>query len=146
MPPAFARAAALLLVALVAACVRPPEDSRSQEVRRQLTGTWLREYQEGQVLVRRILVLEPSGRFTEAVLASEADGGVVRNRHSGEWHFDGLNLKRRYTLIDGRKPSAPVFPYAAFQVSFESRRVFVGTDNVRRRQVRYERVTEGTQP
>ena len=142
----MARTLTLFLAFLVVACVRPPEDSRAQEIQRQLTGTWLREYQQGQARVRRILVLEPAGSFTEAVLAIEADGAVVQNRHSGQWHFDGTNLKRRYTLIDGRKPSAPAFPYAAFEVTFESRNVFVGTDNVRQRQVRYQRVGEGTQP
>ena len=43
--------------------------------------------------------------------------------------FDGTNLKRRYTLIVGRQPSAPTFPYAAFELRFESRNVFIGTEN-----------------
>lgn len=124
----------------------PPDDSAVQETRERLAGTWLREYREGEVHVRRVLVLGPAGLFTESVVASAPGGTPLRNSHSGEWHYDGMNLKRRYTLIDGRKPSAPAFPYAAFQVAFESRHVFVGTDNIRRRQIRYERVSEGTEP
>ena len=146
MPWQLFRGMAFATVFLLAACIRPPDDSPATEGQRQLTGTWLREYREGEVRVRRVLVLDPGGRFTEAVVATEPAGTLLSKRHSGEWHFDGTNLKRRYTLIDGRQPSAPAFPYAAFQIQFESRNVFVGTDNVRRRQVRYERVSEGTQP
>lgn len=72
--------------------------------------------------------------------------GSWQHAHSGDWLFDGINLKRRYTLIDGRRPSAPTFPYAAFEIRFESRNVFIGTDNIRKRQVRYQRVADGTLP
>ena len=138
---------ALLVAAAVGAgCGGPPDDSQVQDTRQRLAGTWLREYHEGDVRVRRVLVLTPGGLFTESVVASAPEGTRLHHSHSGEWHYDGINLKRRYTLIDGRKPSAPAFPYAAFQVAFESRHVFVGTDNIRRRQVRYERVSEGTAP
>ena len=71
---------------------------------------------------------------------------AATHAHSGDWLFDGTNLKRRYTLIDGRLPSAPTFPYAAFEFRFESRNVFIGTDNIRKRQVRYQRVADGTLP
>jgi hypothetical protein len=138
--------ALLILAAVGTGCDAPPDDSHVQETRQRLTGTWLREYQEGNVRVRRVLVLAPGGLFTERVVAAAPEGTRLLNSHSGEWHYDGMNLKRRYTLIDGRKPSAPTFPYAAFQVAFESRHVFVGTDNIRRRKVRYERVNEGTEP
>ena len=127
-------------------CGAPEEDPHVQETRQRLAGTWLREYEDGEAKVRRVLVLAPDGLFTEQVVARAPGGAGLRNSHSGEWHYDGTNLKRRYTLIDGRKPAAPAFPYAAFQVAFESRHVFVGTDNIRRRQVRYERVGEGTVP
>ena len=45
-----------------------------------------------------------------------------------------------------KKPSAPAFPYAAVEIRFESRNEFVGTDNVRKRQMRYQRVADGTLP
>lgn len=145
MPTSLRQLALLPLLAFAVACT-PADDLQVQDTRQRLTGTWLREYQDGEVRVRRVLVLEPGGLFTEDVIALAPEGPRARNSHSGEWHYDGMNLKRRYTLIDGRKPSAPTFPYAAFQIAFESRHVFVGTDNVRGRQVRYERVSEGTVP
>jgi len=146
MRPWYKLIPALLLAVLGAGCGPPAEDVQLQDTRQRLAGTWLREYQDGDVRVRRVLVLAPGGHFTEEVVAAAPAGTVAHNRHSGEWHYDGTNLKRRYTLIDGRKPSAPSFPYAAFQVAFESRYVMVGTDNVRKRQVRYQRVSEGTAP
>ncbi len=125
------------------------------DVQQRLVGSWLRDDEEDGAHVRRVLVLQPGGRFAEtskatrAVETHEATPGVAvlaQHTHSGDWLFDGTNLKRRYTLIDGRQPSAPAFPYAAFELHFESRNVFIGTDNIRKRQVRYQRVADGTLP
>ena len=138
--------AGLMLAGALAACNGPPDDSHAKEVQLKLMGTWLRDYEENGTRVRRVLVLAPDGRFSEMSKATQHDAIMAQHEHSGEWHFDGTNLKRRYTSIDGRQPSAPKFPYAAFEVRFESRNEFIGTDNVRQRQVRYQRVADDTQP
>ena len=138
------------------------------DVQQRLVGSWLRDEVEDGARVRRILVLQPGGRFEETSKAikipdvsteinavtgapevtqpTQGNAMLARHAHSGDWLFDGTNLKRRYTLIDGRQPSAPTFPYAAFEVRFDSRNVFIGTDNIRKRQVRYQRVADGTLP
>lgn len=128
------------------------------DVQQRLVGSWLRDDEENGTRVRRVLVLQTGGRFAETSKATRAiqvtefteatPGAAVlaQHAHSGDWLFDGTNLKRRYTLIDGRQPSAPTFPYAAFELRFESRNVFIGTDNIRKRQVRYQRVADGTLP
>lgn len=138
--------AGLMLVGALAACNGPPDDSRAEDVQLQLMGTWLRDYEENGTRVRRVLVLEQDGRFSEMSKIVQHDAIVDRHDHAGEWHFDGTNLKRRYTSIDGAQPSAPMFPYAALELRFESRNEFIGMDNVRQRQVRYQRVADGTQP
>ncbi|MFC5523844.1 hypothetical protein [Polaromonas jejuensis] len=138
--------AGLMLAGVLAACIGPPDDSRAEDVQLQLMGTWLRDYEENGIRVRRVLVLAQDGHFSEMTKATQYDVIVARHDHAGEWHFDGTNLKRRYTLIDGNQPSAPMFPYVAFELRFESRNEFIGTDNVRQRQVRYQRVADGTLP
>ncbi len=138
--------AGLMLAGALAACNGPPDDSPAEDVQLQLMGTWLRDYEEHGVRVRRVLVLAQDGHFSELAKATQQDEIVARHEHAGEWHFDGTNLKRRYTRIDGSQPSAPMFPYAAIELRFESRNEFIGTDNVRKRQVRYQRVADGTQP
>ena len=109
-------------------------------------GTWLREYEEEGVKVRRVLVLESGGRFTEMSRLTELDSAAAEHSHTGDWLFDGTNLKRRYTRMDGRQPAAPVVPYATFELRFPSRNEFVGIDRVRQREVRYHRVADGTKP
>ena len=48
-----------------------------------------------------------------------AKGEVVsHNSHSGQWLYDGTNANRKYLLIDGKQPSAPVVPFAEFQLHF----------------------------
>lgn len=127
-----------------AACDNAPVDSPAQETQQRLVGTWLREFMEDGVRVRRVLVLETDGHFGESVRITDATGAVTEHRHAGTWLYDGTNLKRRYTRMDGEQPSAPLVPYATFEIRFSSKAEFVGIDHVRRREVRYQRVADGT--
>ncbi len=135
----------LCVAVLLAGCDANPAETAQQDVEQRLAGTWLRDYEQDGMHVRRVLVLEPGGRFRELVRGEGPQAGAALE-HAGEWRFDGTNLKRRYTSIDGKTPSAPTMPYATFALRFESRNAFVGTDNVRKREVHYRRVEEGTLP
>ena len=138
--------AVVLLVAL-SGCDNPPEDSAARDVQRRLVGTWLREYEEQGTRVRRVLVLLPDGRFHEASHITPPDGLAAQDAQgSGEWVFDGTNLKRRYLVLNGKPAGHPRMPYATFALRFPSRTEFVGVDHVRRREVRYARVPDGTLP
>src|SRR3954463_533962 len=73
-------------------CESPPDDSPERRTEERLVGTWLREYQEDGTRVRRVLVLGPDGHFRE--LASIRNGdAAIQHIHSGDWIFDGTNLK-----------------------------------------------------
>ncbi|NML44226.1 hypothetical protein HHL11_10730 [Ramlibacter sp. G-1-2-2] len=111
-----------------------------------LQGTWLREYSDQGTTIRRVLDLEPSGAFHEAVRVVQPSGGVARFAHEGTWHYDGTNLKRHYTLVNGKPPSRLNVPFATFQVTFDSPNEFTGVDHVHKVEVRYERVPAGTEP
>src|SRR4051794_25453023 len=80
-----------------------------------LRGTWLREYSEGGVQVRRVLELEADGAFHESVRIAEGSGRVTRLAHEGTWLYDGTNLKRKYTLMNGEPPSRLNVPFATFE-------------------------------
>lgn len=141
----------LHLVALLAASAfgagcDPAPDEPEEQIRDRLVGTWLRDYEQDGTRVRRVLVLELEGRFREASRSlGPADAGAT-HAHEGDWRYDGTNLKRRYTLMDGKPVSVPKLPFAAFQIRFNGSHEFIGTDNVRRREVRYQRVSDGTTP
>lgn len=134
--------AVMAACALLAACNQWSEDSQQDDIQQKLVGSWLREYDQEGAHVRRLLVLGPDGQFTESAKVMLGDA-VTTHQHAGRWLYDGMNLKRHYTSFDGVQPSSPVLPYATFQVRFESSRELVGTDNVRRREVRYQRVEDG---
>ena len=139
------RALAWLALAVVAAgCDSAPDPN--DEIRDRLVGTWLRDYEEDGTRVRRILVLQPDGHFHEMSRSLGPQQAGARHAHEGEWLYDGTNLKRRYTRMDGQPVSAPQMPFAAFQIRFNGSHEFTGTDNVRHREVRYHRVADGTQP
>jgi hypothetical protein len=137
-------AAVALTGFLLAACSGPPADSPVDAVQHQLVGSWLRQYTQEGARVQRLLVLGEDGLFTETARVVDAAGAVTGHAHAGQWTFDGTNLKRRYTSFDGKQPSAPTLPYVTYQLKFESRYEFVGTDNVRKREVHYSRVAQGT--
>ena len=138
----------LVLVSMLglAACDDAPVDSPAAAIEQRLTGTWLRDYEQDRVQVRRILVLEPDGKFLEKVRITSAEGVVTELNHAGAWFFDGMNLKRKYSSMDGKQPSAPTMPFATFQIKLPSKNEFIGIDNLRRREVRYHRVEAGTLP
>lgn len=141
----------LAVLAFVAAALAggwgwAPEDSPTQKVRDQLVGTWLREYQDQAMVVRRVLVLESGGSFRERSTVTGQDAVAVAHEGEGEWLFDGINLKRHYRRVDGRAPSAPTLPFATFAVRFPTHNEFVGRDHIRNIEVRYLRVAEGTEP
>jgi hypothetical protein len=141
-----ALAAPLVAAALACACGSTPDDSPSQPIQELLAGTWLREYQEHGTVVRRVLVLQPGGRFREMSTAQAGAEPPAGHLHEGEWVFDGTNLKRHYLRIDGQPPAAPMVPFATFEIRFATRNEFVGVDNIHKIEVRYGRVPEGTQP
>ena len=150
-PSGWARAGAVGLIGFLlslwlSACNNPPIDSPADSVNQLLQGRWLRDYQQDDARVQRVLTLQPDGRFVEEATVFHADGAVTEHAHAGQWVYDGMNLKRKYSSFDGKKPSAPTLPYVTHQIRFESRHEFVGTDNLRRREVRYHRLREGVAP
>lgn len=135
------------MVLLMSGCDNPPEDSAVRDVQRRLVGTWLREYEEQGTRVRRVLVLESDGMFHELSTITPPDGVPAQDAQgSGEWVFDGTNLKRRYLVLNGKQAGHPRMPYATFELRFPSKTEFVGVDHVRKREVRYVRVPDGTLP
>ena len=152
--PVFWGVAALALGALLATCdaVRPgatadaPAARRAETTRDLLSGTCLREYTSRDVRVRRVLSLQPDGAFREAVRGVDPAGTVVEHVHEGTWLYDGTNLKRKYTLVDGNPPSRLNLPFATFEIAFETRNEFVGVDHIHRNRIVYTRVPEDTRP
>jgi hypothetical protein len=120
-------------------------DAPEEIVQQRLLGTWLREFEENGIRVRRLLVLEGDATFRETSRVTDAQGGITEHSHAGSWLYDGTNLKRKYTRMDGKQPAAPTLPFAAFELRFESNNEFIGIDNVRKREVRYRRVQPETQ-
>jgi hypothetical protein len=147
-------AAALAAGVLLATCnaVQPgsaPDtaaERRAEEVRDLLPGTWLREYTSQDVRVRRVLRLQRDGAFHEAVRGVDPAGHVIDHLHEGTWLYDGTNLKRKYTLVDGNPPSRLNLPLATFEIAFETRNEFVGVDHIHRNRVVYQRVPGDTRP
>ncbi len=118
----------------------PPAAEQIADAADRLPGTWLREQVVEGVRSRRLLRLEHDGAFREQVRITAADGVVTDHEHAGHWLFDGTNLKRKYTLMNGRPPSRLNLPFATFEIRFESRNEFVGVDHIHRNTVRYQRV------
>jgi hypothetical protein len=125
----------------------PAGTTRSvQDTEDLLEGAWLREYTADGVKVRRVLTLAPDGRFREAVRAVDAHGGETHLVHEGTWLYDGTNLKRKYTLMNGRPPSRLNVPFATFEIAFETRNEFRGVDHIHRNRILYRRVNPDAQP
>jgi len=144
---------ALAAGALLSTCAEPPDSGETgpqvvyggEEAADLLPGTWLREYEEEGVQVRRLLVLEGTGDFREVSRVVDAAGRVAEFVNEGKWVYDGTNLKRRYTSMNGRPPSRLNAPFATFEVVFDSRNDFTGVDHIHDRTIRYRRVPSKTE-
>jgi hypothetical protein len=142
--PVSILAAALAATVLLSKCEWTDPAGPTEEL---LHGTWMREYSDRDVKVRRLLRLDAGGAFRETVHAVDGAGRVTRMAHQGTWHFDGTNLKRKYDLVDGKPPSRlNNLPFATFEISFPTRDEFVGKDHVRNNEIRYERVAADSLP
>ncbi len=129
---------------LLAACDPSPHDLQNDAVRERLVGHWLRDYQEGEAHVRRLLVLQADGSFQETVRSVGKAGEVSELENAGVWLFDGTNLKRRYEWLDGKRISRLTTPYVTFELHFDSARAFTGLDHVYKRTVHYVKVNDAT--
>ena len=118
----------------------------TQDIAERLQGTWLREYATEGFKARRILTLQLDGSFLERVRVVDEAGGTTEYVHEGTWLYDGTNLKRKYTLMNGRPPSRLNLPFATFQIYFEHSDEFLGIDHIHGHRVRYRRVAPDTQP
>lgn len=110
-----------------------------------LPGTWLRESQADGITTRRLLTLDPDHRFREVVRVTDAAGRSTDFAHEGTWLFDGTNLKRKYTAMNGKAPSRLNLPFATFQITFDSPREFRGIDHIRGHRIEYRRVAPDTE-
>ena len=135
----------LALALLALAALLSSGDGPVPDAQARLQGTWLRETSEQGVTSRHLLVLEPDGSFRETVRVVDARGVATDYVHAGTWTYDGTNLKRKYTLVNGQPPSrlnGP--PFATFEISFASRNEFAGIDHIHGNRIAYRRVEPGT--
>jgi hypothetical protein len=137
--------AALALAGLLCACEGPLPGAEPQEVQQRLVGTWVREYDGQGVHSRRILTLGGDGSFREIVRVTDQRGAATEFRHEGTWFYDGTNLKRKYTAVNGEPPSRLNVPFVTFQIEFRSRNEFIGTDHIHHNKVDYRRVQPETE-
>jgi hypothetical protein len=143
----------LAVAALVSACDSWLETPRpgvvatgsADDLAQRLQGTWMRESSEDGVRSRHLLTLAADGAFRETVRVTGSDGTVTEYLHEGTWLFDGTNLKRKYTAMNGKPPSRLNLPFATFQIAFEGRNEFLGIDHIHGNRIRYERVAPDTE-
>ncbi len=117
----------------------------ADKVRQQLVGRWLEELSVDGLQTRSIVTLDRDGTFIEIEKSSDASGLIKQQTHAGEWSFDGVNLKRKYTSMNGQSLSNAQFGYATYAVKHIAKNEFVAIDNVRKREARFSK-TEASVP
>jgi hypothetical protein len=118
---------------------------KANETTQKLVGTWLREMEHGGQKARRVLVLGADRKFSEILVVELSEGKHGKSESSGEWSFDGTNLKRRYTHEDGRQLSGN-FNFATFALTSVSDTAFEGRNHAMGEEIAYRKVPEGTKP
>ena len=130
--------AVLLLAGLAAGC----DDPHSRDVKARLVGTWVAESREHGGMARRELTLQDDGRLKETVRIIAPSGASDSHSRAGEWFFDGVNLKRKYTYVDGEPLTNAHFIYETHELKSVTPSELVAGSNVGRGELRFKR--EGT--
>ncbi|MEJ8853156.1 hypothetical protein WKW79_01165 [Variovorax robiniae] len=138
-----------LLLALLLACLAACDPSRpaaTANLRAQLIGTWLSESEEEGIRTCTVLELAEPGEFREIEKIDDGKGSPREVRTSGEWSFDGTNLKRKYTRRQGQPLPMNYFATTGYAIHMTSNDRFVGVDNLRHRSVSFERTSTNVCP
>ena len=72
------------------------------------------------------------------------DGSVFTESHTGEWFFDGINFKRKYTQLNDKPLSSSRMTYATYRMEQSSDDEIRCSDDIENRKVVYRRVAPGT--
>ena len=138
-----ARVLVLASVVLLGAC----EDDRVRETKARLVGTWFAESEVQGTRVQRELTLAPDGAAKEITRTRTANGASASETREGEWFFDGVNVKRKYTFIDGKPLTNAYFIYETQTLQSVTDTELVGTSTVGAGTIRLVRVRpERTRP
>jgi hypothetical protein len=128
------------LALLAAACILAGcEEPQVREVKGRLVGTWVGESQEHGGIARRTLTLQSNGEVTETVRLVASGGASEGQSRRGEWSYDGVNLKRRYTFVDGKPLTNAHFIYETHELKSVTASELVASSNVGRGHVRLRR-------
>jgi hypothetical protein len=125
----------LLVASLLSSC----EDPQVRDVKRRLVGTWVTESEEHGGVTRRVLTLELDGHTRETLQVVAATGASSVQSRDGEWFFDGVNLKRKYTYVDGKPLTNVYFIYETHELKSVTESEFVAASKVGRGEIRLHR-------
>lgn len=132
----------LFVASLVAAC----EDPQLGAVKKLLVGTWFVESKEQGGITRRVLTLETDGDLRESVQTLTPSGGSSSESREGEWFFDGVNLKRKYTYVDGKPLTNAHFVYETHELKSVTASELVASSRVGRGEMRLKRESSRGRP
>ena len=131
---------------MVALCLAACEDQHERDVKARLAGTWYAESTEHGSSVRRVLTFEEDGRVKETVRVMAPNGATKFESRNGEWFFDGVNLKRKYTYVDGKPLTNANFIYETYELKSVTESELVAASSVGRGEVRLKRDSVGGRP
>ena len=129
----------VLIVSFLAAC----EDPQVSDIKARLIGTWFVESKEHGGIARRVLTVEANGRVKEMIQTVAPSGASIAESREGEWSFDGVNFKRRYTYVDGKPLTNAHFIYETYELRSVTASELVAVSNVGRGELRFKREESG---
>jgi hypothetical protein len=131
----------MFVASLLAGC----EDPQVRAVKARLVGSWVVESDEHGGTARRVLTLQPDGHVKEIVRLVAPSGASATESREGEWFFDGVNLKRKYTYVDGKPLTNAHFIYETHELKSVTASELVASSSVGRGEVRLKRHIVGGQ-
>lgn len=144
-PGAYVSRTVVLALVLLAGVLTACDDPKTRDVRARLAGTWFVEAEVHGGIARRVLTLGADGHVKEFVRLVAPSGASDTESREGEWFFDGVNLKRKYTYVDGKPLTNAHFIYETHEVKSVTASELVASSNVGKGELRLKRDASGGQ-
>lgn len=133
------------VLALLVSCGKSNNPS-DIDAEKKFVGIWSSDVDYDGLKNNIITSLAPDGTFHEVEKIFNENKSVEEVRHAGDWSFDGVNLKRRYTRKNGKPLTNAQFGYITFAVREYQSGSFIGVNNIEQRSVKFTRINAESHP
>lgn len=129
----------IFILILSAACNESTKDPANDN-HRKFIGKWTSKSISKNPQSISITSINQDGAFIEMEKFNKDNATQEPAMHEGEWFFDGINFKRKYTKLNNKPLSNSQFGYVTCTVKSLTKSEFLCIDNSQKDTIRFTKI------